>query len=186
MAENIEKTAQELQEETVEDTENNIKDDLQKLANEILRLREELSGKAEALLREKAEIDNLRKRHTKELEDTSKYAVGEFAKDLVEVMESLHRALEFEKEFDGTDSRIAGMFEGMNMTLKVLEKTFIKYGITRHFPIHEEFDHRLHQAISRASDSNHENNKIVNVIQAGYTIHDRLLKPALVIVNMKE
>ncbi len=153
---------------------------------EIKRLQEESTVHIENIMREKAENDNLRKRYTRELEDTAKYTVGEFAKDLVEVMESLYKAIEYKKEFDTTDSKIIGMFDGIDMTLKLLEKTFTKNGIQRVYPVDEEFDHRFHQAISRQSVKDKQNNQILDVIQAGYTIQDRLLKPALVVVNVTE
>jgi molecular chaperone GrpE len=165
-----------------DDTQEN----LQKLAGEVLRLRDELNVKDDMIMREKAENQNLRSRHTRELDDKGKYAIGEFSKDLVEVMESLYRALEFKKDFDMNDNKIAGMFDGIDMTLKLLDKTFTKYEIKRIFPINEEFDHRYHQAISKIALAENSDNQIVDVIQAGYTIHDRLLKPALVIVNVNK
>lgn len=175
---------EEVQEDKVQEDE--AQENLQKLAGEVLRLRDELTSKDDIIMRERAENQNLRNRYTRELDDKGKYAISEFSKDLVEVMESLYRALEFKKDFDMNDYKIAGMFDGIDMTLKLLEKTFTKYDIKRIFPIDEEFDHRYHQAISKISISEKGNNQIVDVIQAGYTIHDRLLKPALVIVNVNE
>jgi molecular chaperone GrpE len=159
---------------------------VKKLAAEIKRLQEENATNLENLMREKAEIENLRKRHMRELDDAAKYTIGEFAKEMVEVMESLYKAMEYKKEFDTTDQKIVGMFEGIDMTLKLLEKIFTKNGITRVYPIDGEFDHRLHQAISKLSVQDKNNNQIIDVIQAGYTIQDRLLKPALVVVNVTE
>ncbi len=164
----------------------NLQDKLQKLADEIIRLREALAVKDDMMMRERAENQNLRNRHARELDDKGKFAISEFSKDLVEVMESLHRALEFKKDFDMSDSKIVGMFDGIDMTLKLLDKSFAKYDVKRIFPVDEEFDHQYHQAISKVSISEKSNNQIVDVIQAGYTIHDRILKPALVIVNMNE
>lgn len=164
----------------------NSQENIQKLAGEILRLRDELAMKDDAIMRERAENQNLRNRHARELDDKGKYAIGEFSKDLVEVMESLYRALEFKKDFDMSDPKIAGMFDGIDMTLKLLDKSFNKYEVKRIFPVDEEFDHRYHQAISKISIPEKGHNQIVDVIQAGYTIHDRLLKPALVVVNVNE
>ena len=157
-----------------------------KLATEIKRLQEESANHIESIMREKAENDNLRKRYTRELEDTAKYVISEFAKDLIEVLESLYKAVEYKKEFDMNDSKVNGMFDGMNMTLKLLEKAFTKNGIQRVYPAQEEFDHRFHQAISKLSVQDKKHNQIIDVIQAGYTIQDRLLKPALVVVNVAE
>jgi molecular chaperone GrpE len=177
----------EVQEEIEVQQEIENKDEIvQKLAGEIKRLKEEAANNLDVVIREKAENENLRKRHLRELEDTAKYTVGEFSKDLVEVMESLYKAMEYKKDFDTNDSKIVGMFDGIDMTLKLLEKSFIKYGVKRIYPVDEEFDHRFHQAISKLSVPNKKNNQVVDVIQAGYTIHDRLLKPALVVVNVSE
>jgi molecular chaperone GrpE len=174
-------------EEVVEENNNDItEENLQKLGAEILRLREELTAKDDLIMREKAENQNLRSRHARELDDKGKFAIGEFSKDLVEVMESLYRALQFKEEFDISDSKIAGMFDGIDMTLKLLEKSFTKYGVKRVYPLNEQFDHKYHQAISKVTVVDKGNNEIVDVIQAGYVIHDRLLKPALVIVNVEE
>ena len=185
------KTSEELHQADDQETqseENTIQQDeiVKKLATEIKRLQEENATNLENLMREKAEIENLRKRHIRELDDAAKYTIGEFAKEMVEVMESLYKAMEYKQEFDTTDSKIDGMFEGIDMTLKLLEKIFTKNGITRIHPIDGEFDHRLHQAISKLSVQDKKNNQIIDVIQAGYTIQDRLLKPALVIVNVTE
>jgi molecular chaperone GrpE len=171
----------------------------QTLAFEIKKLREENSALQENIIREKAENDNLRKRHIRELDDTSKYIVGEFAKDLTEVMESLHRAQSFKSDFDGLTNadyskitaekieqyatKVIAMFEGIDMTLKLLEKAFSGHGVNRLHPEGEEFDHRFHQAISQVAVDNKPHNSVVQVIQAGYSIKDRLLKPALVMVN---
>jgi molecular chaperone GrpE len=184
-------TAEELEqkdEQEAEAQEKSIQDDevVKKLAAEIKRLQEENAVHLDNLIREKAEIENLRKRHMRELEDTAKYTIGEFSKEMVEVMESLYKAMEYKKEFDTTDSKIAGMFEGIDMTLKLLEKIFTKHGIQRVYPVDADFDHRLHQAISKLSVQDKKNNQIIDVIQAGYTIQDRLLKPALVVVNVIE
>ncbi len=183
------KTSEELQDDQeIQSEEDSMQQDeiVKKLATEIKRLQEENTTNLENLMREKAEIENLRKRYIRELDDTAKYTIGEFAKEMVEVMESLYKAMEYKKEFDTTDSKIVGMFEGIDMTLKLLEKIFTKNGIARVYPIDAEFDHRLHQAISKLSVQDKKNNQIIDVIQAGYTIQDRLLKPALVIVNMTE
>jgi molecular chaperone GrpE len=177
----------EVQEEINVQQELENKDEIiQKLALEIKRLQEELANNLDGVMREKAENENLRKRHLRELEDTAKYSVGEFSKDLVEVMESLYKAMEYKNEFDASDSKIVGMFDGIDMTLKLLEKSFAKYGVKRIYPVDEEFDHRFHQAISKLSVPEKKNNHVIDVIQAGYTIHDRLLKPALVVVNVSE
>jgi len=180
----LEEKQEKVQEEVTQ--ENQVQENLQKLAGELLRLKDELAAKDDVIIRERAENQNLRNRYTRELDDKGKYVISEFSKDLVEVMESLYRALEFKKDFDLSDNKITGMFDGIDMTLKLLEKTFIKYEIKRIFPINEEFDHRYHQAISKVSIYEKKDNQIVDVIQAGYTIHDRLLKPALVIVNVNE
>lgn len=178
-SENIEETPQESAETEVELTET-----VQKLATEILRLREESEKNLNDFKRELAENDNLRKRHHRELDEAIKFTISGFAKDLIEVMESFHKAVSFKDDFDTNDPKIISMFDGMDMTLKLLEKAFKKHELIRIYPLGDAFDHSVHQSISTVSDPNVNNNQIIDVIQAGYVIHGRLLKPALVVVNM--
>lgn len=152
-------------------------------AESIKKLEEQVNALKDQLLREKAENENTRKRFIKELEETNKYAISNFAYDLIEVLENIYRAMENlpQDEID-KNSSLKIYFEGVEMTQKLLLSSFEKYGITRILPINETFDHNYHQAISQIVANDKAPNTIVHVIKAGYLIKGRLLSPALVSV----
>jgi molecular chaperone GrpE len=108
------------------------------------------------------------------MEENSKYAVTGFARDLISVLENLYRAEENLPE----DQR-----EGINLTRKELEKVFEKNGIRRIEPKDEKFDHNFHQAVTQVENPEVEAGTVLQVLQAGYVIKDRLLRPAIVVVS---
>ena len=139
------------------------------------------------MLREKASSENMRKRFEKELAESKVYSVSSFARDLLEIQENLHRALETTSESMNSDQQTKAFVEGVEMTKNLLGKVFEKYFIVRIFPeAGQMFDHKYHQAITQAVDNEKESNTILQVLQAGYIIQDRLLRPALVVVSKKE
>ena len=136
----------------------------------------------ERLVRQVAENENLRKRFAREQEELSKYAITNFARDLINVAENLHMAAmtipEDEKENNPLFKNIA---TGVEMTLSEMTNTLKRYGIERFAPeAGDEFDHNKHQAMSQVESDEIDEGKIAVVMQAGYTMHDRLLRPALV------
>ncbi len=150
---------------------------------EIVKLQQDLASAKDQLLRALAETDNTRKRFQKEMEETSKYAITKFAGDLTEVLENLYRTEEnIPADKLGSDETIKHISESVKLTKSELLKTFDKYGIKRISPVGEAFDHNFHQAIMQVEDNTVEAGKVVKVIQAGYTIQGRLLKPAMVAV----
>ena len=149
---------------------------------EVAMLKDKIKELNDTILRQYADTDNLRKRYQRELEDMSKYAVTEFARDLLEIFENIYRAKSHIEPTLEQDERVKSMFEGLDMTTKLLENMWRKHGITRLYPEGEEFDHDSHQAISHSPTPDKPNNTVVNVIQAGYKLKDRLLRPALVII----
>jgi len=132
------------------------------------------------LMRALADMENLKKRSLRETHDMAKYAISEFAKDLLAVSDNLRRALEFAPEEQSSQ-----VLEGVKMTEKELLKVFEKYGIRKVGEVGEKFDHNLHQAIFETEDAEKEPGTILSVMQPGYTIHDRLLRPAMVGVSKK-
>lgn len=131
------------------------------------------------VLREKAEVANLHRRHARVLEDTEKYAVAKFARDLVEVLENLYRARNHMKPTDENQTII----EGFDMNIKLFEDTLAKYQVARIDPLNQPFDPGYHQAIAQLVRADVPENTVVDVIQSGYRIADRLLRPALVAVS---
>lgn len=130
-----------------------------------------------------AEFDNFRKRTARDISDSSKFAIDKFAKDLIEVLENLYRAensINVDKPEDNV--LLKQVFSGIQLTKKSLIEIFEKYGIQRINPLHEPFNHDFHQVITEIPSPEYENGLIIEVVQAGYTLHGRLIRPALVIL----
>jgi molecular chaperone GrpE len=174
MTEEIEKVnieEQEPQKENLEDPKG--KSELDTLKEENIKIKE-------TLMRTLAELDNTRKRALDENDKIKKFAVGKFAEDLLNVMENFYLA------FDSIDeSQIDKNFlDGIKMTHNELKKVFEKNNLIRIYPLNEEFNPSLHNAITQI-ESELEDGKIAQVMQAGYLLNDRVLRPALVAVSKK-
>ena len=134
-------------------------------------------------MRTLAELDNTRKRAIEENEKTAKYAISKFAEDLIPVMEDFYLAFDNVKKDDLCDDKIAkNFFDGIVLTQNELKKVFERNGLLRIFPLNENFNPDLHNAIMQV-EYDGEEGKVVQVMQAGYTIKNRLLRPALVGVS---
>lgn len=141
----------------------------------------ELAAMKDQALRALAEAENTRRRSERELADMSKYAVTGFARDLVGVLENLQRALDsIPDALRESQPAVANLAVGVEMTLKELLGVFAKQGIQRIDPMGEKFDHNVHQAVAQIESPGAEAGTVVQVLQAGYLIHDRLLRPAMV------
>jgi len=142
---------------------------------------EEARAKAEEnwdlALRTKAEMDNLRKRTERELENAHKYALEKFAGELLAVRDSLEMGIQA-----AGDAEAAQLKEGSELTLKMLTQVMEKFGIQAVDPTGEKFDPELHQAMSMQETAGVAPNTVVAVMQKGYTLNDRLLRPAMVMV----
>ena len=136
------------------------------------------------LLRAVAETENVRKRAERDREETSKYAVSKFAGDMVSVLENLKRASEsISPEARAASEQLANLGAGVDLTLQELLATFERYRIVRVDPMGQKFDHNLHQAVAQVERTDVENGTVIQVVQAGYVIADRLLRPAMVAVS---
>lgn len=146
-------------------------------------LQEEVAALKDQLLRAVAETENLRKRHERDMQDTRKYAVTGFARDMVSVMENLQLALlNIPEEARKADEKLNTLAEGVEMTANELNRVFQNHGIMRVSPLGEKFDHNFHQAVAQVEDATKDPGTVTQVLQAGYIIHDRLLRPAMVTV----
>jgi molecular chaperone GrpE len=146
----------------------------------IAALEAELAEQQDRLLRALAETENVRRRAQREREDASKYAVSGFAKDLLSVADNLHRALASLPETEVRDERTRSLLEGVAATERELLGVFERYGIKRVDPKGERFDHNFHQAIFEAERLGEPGGTVIEVLQPGYILHDRLLRPAMV------
>jgi molecular chaperone GrpE len=143
-------------------------------------LEAELAEQKDRLLRALAETENVRRRAQREREDASKYAVTGFAKDLLSAADNLRRALESLPEAEIKDERTRGLLAGVAATERELLSVFERHGIRRIDPKGDPFDHNLHQAIFEAERNDQPSGTVVEVLQPGYVLHDRLLRPAMV------
>ena len=156
-------------------------------SEQILKYEEEMAKLKDSFIREKAENENLRKRFKKELEDVHKFAIANFAKALIEQLEDLFRALEnIDAEACSSHKELKTLFEGVEMTKRNMLKSFESFGIHRIYPLNERFNYEYHQVVSQVVDNDKGPNTIVKVIQAGYSIKDRLLRSAVVVVSKRE
>lgn len=150
----------------------------------IAALEEEVAKLKDNFVRAVAETDNVRKRSQRDLEENSKYAVTGFAKDMVSVLENLKRASEsFTPEAMGESVLLKTIAEGVYLTLQELLGIFQKFGIARIDPMGQKFDHNLHQAVAQVEQADKESGTVIQVVQSGYMIADRLLRPAMVVVS---
>jgi molecular chaperone GrpE len=149
-------------------------------------LKLKLKDTEDKLLRSLAENDNLRKRHDKEIEDNSKYAIKNLSYSLLNVADNLQRALESipNMEASGSDDNI---IKNLIVGIKAVEKELIdsleKHGVTKFDSINQKFNPEIHQAVSKVHNEKVDGT-IVEEMQKGFKIGDRLLRPAMVVVSM--
>ena len=157
--------------------------DFNTLQKENKKLEEELAEKTDKFLRLLAEFENFKKRVTKQTSDLRKYANENILKDLLVVADNLDRAILAGKTENGKKSSV---LEGVEMTLTELYKIFERYEVT---PIESQgkaFDPNFHQAMTKMESEQHKENTVINELQKGYMICDRLLRPAMVVVSEKK
>ncbi|AZL14988.1 nucleotide exchange factor GrpE [Rickettsiales endosymbiont of Stachyamoeba lipophora] len=152
------------------------------ILEELKNAQEEVKNYKEQLLRIAAEMENLRKRTEKEKEESNKFAVTKFAKDMIDVAENLRLALASVTDEHLQNEIVKAIYSGVEMTNKSLLTVFNKHHISTIVPQKgDEFDHNLHQAVAQHPDEEVESGKISQLLQSGYMLHDRLIKPAIVI-----
>ncbi len=133
----------------------------------------------ERMLRIQAEMDNLQRRTERDVASAHKYALEKFVLELLPIVDGLERALlAHADEAAGTDS----LLDGVNLTLKMLYAAFKKFGIEQVNPEQQAFNPELHQAVSTSADPNVKPGTVLSVLQKGYLLNNRLIRPALVIV----
>ncbi len=155
---------------------------IEELQAEIQRLNEELSSAKDQSLRAAAEVDNIRRRSSNEQINIRKFAIEGFASELLAVKDSLDLAEQVELSADNKDV-IDKMHEGLSLTLKQLDRAFEKFSIQVIAPEKgEKLDPESHQAMTVQQTDEVDNNCVLTTIQKGYKLHDRLLRPAMVVI----
>lgn len=132
------------------------------------------------LLRVQAEMQNLRRRTEQDIEKAHKYGQEKFSSELLSVMDNLERALDAASEHE--NEAVKAIYDGVDLTLKSFSDCFSKFNIEALDPLGEPFDPALHQAMSMQENTDVEPNTIIAVMQKGYTLHGRVIRPAMVMV----
>ncbi len=147
----------------------------------ITLLEEELARTKDQMIRALAEAENARKRALKERADASKYALSGFSRDLLSVADNLRRALEaVSKELQEQHPQIKNLIDGIEATERELLRSFNKNGIQKIEPLNEPFDPNFHEVMFEAPMPDKPSGTIIQIIEPGYTINGRILRPARV------
>lgn len=146
---------------------------------DVAALEEEVAKLKEDALRAQAETQNVRRRAEVDVEKAHKFSTEKFARELLDVVDNLERAMASAPE----DELVKPFLEGVEMTQKTLLNTLAKFKVEVVDPEGHPFDPDLHQAISMVDAPDAEPNTVLNVVQKGYTNHGRLLRPAMVVVS---
>ncbi len=131
-------------------------------------------------LRERAELENFRKRMQREKEDLIRFANENLLREILTVVDNLERAIEHARKNDET---IQGLMEGVEMTLSQCQKLLEKFGVSPVMAVGEPFDPTWHEAMGQLESTEHPANTVLQEMQKGYVLNDRLLRPALVLIS---
>lgn len=150
------------------------------LEDQLAQAQAEAAELKDRLLRALAETENARRRAERERQDAARYGVATFARDLLDVADNLRRAIDSAPESQVNDELTRTLLMGVAATERALLTAFERHGIRRIDPKGERFDHNYHQAVFEAENTGRPAGTIVEVLQPGYMLHDRLLRPAMV------
>jgi molecular chaperone GrpE len=178
----LEKTQKTTQENNVpgeETSEEKLSDPIKKMEARIEELEKEVEANYNRFVRVTADFENYKKRTAREMSDLRKFANENILRDMLSVVDNLERAIESGSK---QDSEKQTLLEGVEITLKDLFRMFEKYGVKDFSAEGEPFDPVFHQAMMQEQTNDYPDNTVLNELQKGYTIHDRLLRPAMVVV----
>lgn len=147
---------------------------------EVAQLQDDLAAAREAALRAQADAQNIQRRAEQDVEKARKYALERFAGELLPVVDNLERALE---AASGGEEAVKPIAEGVELTLKTFLDALHKHNIEQLDPQGEPFDPNLHQAMTMVENQDVEPNTVTAVMQKGYTLNGRLIRPAMVMVS---
>ena len=152
----------------------------------IEKLNEEITSLKDQRLRAIAELENFRKRAEKDQSDALKYGISNFAKEIIDIRDNIERAQSSISDEAKSNESIKSVIEGIDLIVQSVISTFEKIGIKKIESLNEKFDHNLHQAMMEIENDDLEPGTIVQELIPGYTLHDRLLRPAMVGVSKKK
>ena len=148
----------------------------------LLRLMKENEELKDRALRAAAEMENLRRRTARDVQDARAYAIANFARDMLSVSDNLRRALDAvpEEARNAGQAGLGGLIEGVEVTERSMLTTLERHGVKKLEPLGEKFDPNFHQAMFEVPDPEKPSNTVVQVVQPGYSIGGRVLRPAMV------
>ena len=152
----------------------------QEQQSETEQLKAQVATANDQVLRVQAEMQNVRRRAERDVENAHKYALDKFAADLLPVVDNLERAL---AAIDSADEGQKAVAEGLELTLKSFMDVLTRYKIEAIDPAGQPFDAELHQAVSMVPNPDFEHNTVMDVFQKGYSLNGRLVRPAMVVVS---
>ena len=150
------------------------------LEDVVSQLQDDLAAARDAALRAQADAQNVKRRAEQDVEKARKFALEQFTRDLLPVVDNLERALE---AASGDEEAVKPIAEGVELTLKSFVDAMTKFNIEVVDPQGEPFDPNLHQAMSMVENNEVEPNSVIAVMQKGYTLNGRLVRPAMVMVS---
>jgi len=140
----------------------------------------------EQMLRSQAEMQNVRRRAEIDVEKAHKFALEKFVKELLPVADSLKKAVESTEGHENAGEVVANIREGVEMTLSLFMNSLQKFNVKQLNPVGEPFDPQQHEAMSMVPAPDAEPNSVIAVVQKGYTLNDRLVRPAMVVIAKAE
>jgi molecular chaperone GrpE len=144
------------------------------------QLQEAAQRERDSVMRARAEADNIRRRAEQDVEKAHKFALEKFSNELLPVIDSLERALDLA---DKSNPDLAAMIEGIELTLKSMLDAVRKFGVEQVGEVNVPFNPEVHQAMTMMESDQHEPNHVMMVMQKGYTLNGRLIRPAMVAVS---
>ncbi|VAW33539.1 Heat shock protein GrpE [hydrothermal vent metagenome] len=156
--------------------------DTEEMAKAEIDTDNEAANLKEEIMRLRAEMDNIRKRNARELDNLRKYSLDKFAKALIPVADSLDKALEVSNN-DSCQITAEQLVEGTEMTQKVFLKVLADNGVEVMNPLNEKFNPEFHEAMTQVPNPDLQPNTIIDVFQKGYILNGRLIRPAMVVVS---
>jgi len=171
--------AEELQPEALETEQSPIEGEAPEVEGDLVQLQTELEAAKDQVLRAQAEMQNLRRRAERDVENAHKYALDKFVGELLPVVDNLERSIQ---TMDDNNDDIKVLREGIELTLKSFQDVLARFKVEAVDPKGEVFNPEFHQAMSMLEMPDQAPNTVVDVFQKGYTLNGRLVRPAMVVV----
>lgn len=172
--------AEEQHGENYEDAVDEVASEASEPESAVAALEEELNEYREQALRAQAEMQNVRRRAEIDIEKAHKFALEKFVRELLPVVDSLEKSVE---NAAGDSELLVRLREGVEMTLNMMLSSLGKFNVKQLSPMGEPFDPQQHEAMSMVPSPDVEPNTVVGVMQKGYTLNDRLVRPAMVMIS---